>query len=305
MWFMAYWALFRPMRDKLGLKRVEVVYSAGAAISPDIIRFFKALGIEIKLYYGSTEAGLVTIPRKGEIRAETSGRVVPWSEIKLSEDGEILVKSRYMYAGYYKNPEATLEKIKDGWFCTGDFGHIDEDDHLIVIDRMDDLQELAGGHNFSPQFIEIRLRFSPYVKDALAIGNKDKKFVSVLINIDLDSVGKWAEDNRIAYTTFTDLSQKPEVLELIRKEIIKVNRALPEKSRIRKFVNMYKEFDPDESEMTRTRKLRRSFVEERFIDLIAACYGDREELEVSMPITYQDGRTGILESIVRVTTVEG
>ncbi|OPX34605.1 MAG: hypothetical protein B1H11_10565 [Desulfobacteraceae bacterium 4484_190.1] len=303
--FMAYWALFRPMRDKLGLKRVEVVYSAGAAISPDIIRFFKALGIEIKLYYGSTEAGLVAMPRKGEIRAETSGTVVPWSEIKLSEEGEILVKSRYMYSGYYKNPEAAQEKIKDGWFCTGDFGYINEDSHLIVIDRMDDLKELAGGHKFSPQFIEVRLRFSPYIKDALAIGSKDKEFVSVLINIDLNSVGKWAEDNRIAYTTFTDLSQKPEVVELIRNEIVKINRALPEGSRIRKFVNMYKEFDPDESEMTRTRKLRRSFVEERFSDLIAACYGDMGKLKVSMPVTYQDGRKGILESIVRVTTVEG
>ena len=233
--FMAYWALFKPMRDKLGLKRVEVAYSAGAAISPDIIRFFKVLGIEIKLYYGSTEAGLVTMPRKGEIRAETSGRVVPWAEIKLSEEGEILVKSVYKYAGYYKNQEAAQKKIKDGWFRTGDFGHIDEDGHLIVIDRLDDLKELAGGHKFSPQFIEIRLRFSPYIKDSLSLGGKDKKFVGVLVDIDLNSVGKWAEDHRIAYTTFTDLSQKPEVIELIKKEIVKVNQALPAASRIRKF----------------------------------------------------------------------
>ena len=301
--FMAYWAFFRPLRDKLGLKRVKVVYSAGAAMSPDIIRFFKALGVEIKLYYGSTEAGLISIPRRGDIRAETSGTLVPWVDLKLSEDGEILVKSRFMYSGYYKNPEATQKNLKDGWYCTGDFGHMDEDGHLIVIDRMDDLKELAGGHKFSPQFIEIRLRFSHYIKDCLAIGGKDKEFVSVLTNIDLDSVGKWAEDNRIPYTTFTDLSQKPEVIKLIGQEIVKINRTLPEASRIRRFVNMYKEFDPDESEMTRTRKLRRSFVEERFGDLIAACYGDKEELKVSVPITYQDGRKGTIESIIRVATI--
>ena len=301
--FVAYWALFRPLRDKLGLKRVKVVYSAGAAMSPDIIRFFKALGVEIKLYYGSTEAGLISIPRKGDIRAETSGKLVPWVELKLSKEGEILVKSRYMYSGYYKNPEASQKKLKDGWYCTGDFGYMDEDGHLIVIDRMDDLKELAGGHKFSPQFIEIRLRFSPYIKDCLAIGGTDKEFVSVLINIDLDSVGKWAEDNRIPYTTFTDLSQKPEVIKLIGQEIAKINRTLPEASRIKRFVDMYKEFDPDESEMTRTRKLRRSFVEERFGDLINACYGDQEELKVSVPVTYQDGRKGTIESIIRVAKI--
>ncbi|MEE4353126.1 MAG: AMP-binding protein [Desulfatiglans sp.] len=301
--FTAFWVLFRPLRDKLGLKRVEVVYSAGAAVSPDIIRFFRAIGIEIKLYYGSTEAGLISIPRRGEIRPETSGRIVPWVKLKLSEEGEILIKSRFMYVGYYKNPEASQKKIKDGWYCTGDFGHMDEDGHLIVIDRMDDLKELAGGRKFSPQFIEIRLRFSSYIKDCLAVGGEEREFVSVLVNIDLDSVGKWAEDNRIPYTTFTDLSQKPEVLDLVREEIVKINRTLPEESRIRKFVNMYKEFDPDESEMTRTRKLRRSFVEDRFSDLIAACYGDEETLEVSVPVTYQDGRKGTLESIVRVATI--
>jgi long-chain acyl-CoA synthetase len=302
--FFGYWALFRPLRDKLGLKGAKIVYSAGAAMSPDIIRFFKALGIEIKLYYGSTEAGVISMPRAGDIRPETSGRLVPWVELSFSEEGEILIKSRFMFRGYYKNPEAARSKFKDGWFCTGDFGYLTDDGHLVVIDRMEDLKELAGGYKFSPQFIETRLRFSPYIRDAVAIGGSDKSFVSVLINIDLDSVGKWAEDNRIAYTTFSDLSQKPEVVELVKKEIVRINRVLPEASRIRKFVNMYKEFDPDESEMTRTRKLRRSFVEKRFQDLIDACYGDRDKIRVSMPVTYQDGREGFLESTVRVATVE-
>jgi len=225
-------------------------------------------------------------------------------KVRISDDGEILVKNPFMYRGYYKNDKASREKIDNGWFKTGDFGYLDENEHLIVIDRMDDLKELAGGQKFSPQFLEIRLRFSPYIRDAVVIGGDDKKFVSALINIDLDNVGKWAENSRIAYTTFTDLSQKLEVLDLIKKEIKKINTILPDHSRIKKFVNMYKEFDPDEAEMTRTRKLRRSFVEKRFDELIAACYGNKEQIKVSTPVTYQDGRKGYLQSIVRVAKVE-
>ena len=302
LWFISYLFLFRPLRDKLGLKRIMSVYSAGAAVSPDIISFFKALGVEIQLFYGCTELAIVSLPRKGEIRPETSGRIVPWAEVKLSEEGEILVKTRYTFSGYHKNPEATRERFRENWYCTGDFGYIDEG-HLICIDRMEDLKELAGGYKFSPQFIEIRLRFCPYIKDCLVIGGEDKEFVSVLINIDLNSVGKWADNHRIPYTTFTDLSQKLEVIDLIKEEITKINRILPESSRIKKFINMYKEFDPDEAEMTRTRKLRRAYVEERFSDLITACYGDKEEIMVSVPITYRDGRKATIESIVRVTDV--
>jgi long-chain acyl-CoA synthetase len=302
--FLAFWAVFRPLRDKLGLKRAELVYSAGAAISPDIIRFFKALGLEIRLYYGTTEVGLVSIPRRGKIKPETSGLIVPWVEVKLSEDGEILVKSKYMFSGYHKNPEATQKKFRNGWYCTGDFGYIDEEGQLIVIDRMEDLKSLKGGQKFSPQYTEIRLRFSPYIKDALVVGGETVEFVSALINIDLENVGRWAETRRIPYTTFTDLSQKLEVIDLIKKEIKKVNRTLPEHARIKKFINMYKEFDPDEAELTRTRKLRRTYVEERFGDLIQACYGGQEELRVSTPITYRDGRKGVIESTIRVATVE-
>jgi len=298
--FVSYFVLFRPLRDRLGLKRAKVVYSAGAAISPDIIRFFKAIGIEIKLYYGTTETQVVSLPRTGEIRPETSGRIVPWARVKLSEEGEILIQSRHTFSGYYKDPDATQNKFVDGWYRSGDFGYIDENGHLIVIDRMDDLKVLAGGQKFSPQFIETRLRFSLYIKDCLVIGGQDKDFISILVNIDLNSVGKWAENNRITYTTFTDLSQKPEVIELVQKEILKINRTLPENSRAKKFINMYKEFDPDEAEMTRTRKLRRIYVEERFNDLITAIYENREELRVTMPVVYQDGRKGAIESIVRI-----
>jgi len=299
-YWLAYQTIFRQLRDKLGLSNAKVVYSAGAAVSPEIIRFFQALGVAIKLFYGSTELGVVSVPRKGDIRPETSGTVVPWAEVKLSGEGEILVKSQFMYSGYYRDPEATAKKMIDGWYATGDFGHVDEDGHLIVIDRMDDLKALAGGKKFSPQYTEVRLRFSPYIKDALVIGGEDKDFVSVLINIDLDNVGRFAESKRIAYTTFTDLSQKPEIIELVKKEIEKVNRTLPESARVKRFVNLHKEFDADEAELTRTRKLRRTFVEDRYRDLVGALYGEEKEYAVEAAITYRDGRKGVIKTAIHI-----
>jgi long-chain acyl-CoA synthetase len=301
----SYHAVFRSLRDRLGLSKVKVIYSAGGALSPEIVRYFKALGIEIKLFYGSTEMGIVSNPRDGEVRPETSGRVVPWVDVKISEEGEILVKSRYMYSGYYKNPEATESKLDpEGWYCSGDFGNLDEDGRLIVIDRMEDLKPLGGGRKFSPQYAEVRLRFSPYIKDVLALGGEERTFVSALVNIDIENVGRFAEANRIPYTTFTDLSQKPEVIHLVREEILKINRALPDHAQIRRFVNLHKEFDADEAELTRTRKLRRTFVEERYGDLISALYSDQERISVEAPITYQDGRKGVIRTDIEVNRVD-
>ncbi len=305
LYFVAYQAVFRQLRDRIGLSRAKTVYSAGAAVSPDIIRYFKALGIDIRLFYGSTEQGVMSMPRKGDIRSDTSGPPVPWVEVKLSEEGEILIRNKYPYSGYYKDPEATEKKMRDGWFCTGDFGHLNEDGHLIVIDRMDDLKELAGGKKFSPQYTEVRLRFSPYIKDALVIGGPDKDYVTTLINIDLDNVGRFAEAHHIAYTTFTDLSQKPEVIDLIKKEIEKVNATLPDWTRVKRFVNMHKEFDADEEELTRTRKLRRTFVEERYNNLITALYADEPEYTVEATVTYRDGRKGTMHTAIQVTETKG
>ena len=303
LYFAAYQTIFRQLRDRLGLSRVDAVYSAGAAVSPDIIRYFKALGIDIRLFYGSTEQGVMTLPKEGDIRPDTSGPPVPWVKIKLSEEGEILIQNKYPYSGYYKDPQATKAKVKDGWFHTGDFGHINEDGHLIVIDRMEDLKELAGGRKFSPQYTEIRLRFSPYIKDALVIGGPDKGYVTALINIDLDNVGRFAEARHVAYTTFTDLSQKEEVIELVKKEIIKVNQTLPEWTRVKRFVNLHKEFDADEDELTRTRKLRRTFVEEKYNDLIKTLYGDADTYKVEASVTYRDGRKGTMETSIRMNVV--
>ena len=247
--------------------------------------------------------GIISVPREGEIRPETSGRPMPWAEVKIAGDGEILVKSKYLYAGYYKNPEATAKKIKDGYYCSEDFGHIDEDGHLIVIDRMEDLKPLSGGRQFSPQYCEVRLRFSPYIKDVLVVSAENRDHVAALVNIDLDNVGRYAEANHIAYTTFTDLSQKPEVIDLTNREIRRVNRTLPEYARIKRFVNMHKEFDADEAELTRTRKLRRTFVEDRYKDLIDALYGERDKLDVEAEVTYRDGRTGVIRTSIQVNAV--
>jgi len=301
--WLAHQAVFRALRDRLGLTRAEVVYSAGGAISPEIIKFFLALGVEIKLFYGSTEMGIVSVPRKGEIRPEASGKPVPWAEVKISEEGEILVKSQFMYSGYYKDPEAAAKKLQDGYYRSGDFGYIDGDGYLIAIDRMEDLKPLSRGHKFSPQYTEVRLRFSPYIKDVLVLGGEQRDFVTALVNIDLDNVGRFAEAHHIPYTTFTDLSQKPEVIDLVREEISRVNRTLPEHARIQRFVNLHKEFDPDEAELTRTRKLRRSFVEERYQELVNALYSGQEEISVEAPVTYRDGRQGIIRTAIRVNPV--
>ncbi|HCX91032.1 MAG: hypothetical protein COW04_13130 [Deltaproteobacteria bacterium CG12_big_fil_rev_8_21_14_0_65_43_10] len=303
LYFIAYWIVFRPLRDKLGLSRIRISYTAGSAISPDIIRFFQAIGVNIKQLYGSSEMGLVTAHREGDIKPETSGIALPGVEIKLSPEGEILVKNEGLCVGYYKDSEAFQSKTIDGWYCSGDFGHIDEDGHLIVIDRMEDLRELSNGRKFSPQYTEIRLRFSPFVKDAIAIGDKDNDYVGVLVNIDMDNVGRWAEAKRLPYTTFADLSQKEEVIGLIAEEIKKVNKSLPDWARINKFINLHKELDPDEAELTRSRKLRRTFLEEKYGDLINALFGNEEEYDVETAVTYQDGRKGSMSCTLKVTSL--
>ena len=299
----AYWLAFKRLKDNLGLSGLRVGYTAGSAVSPDIIRFFQAIGVNIKQIYGSSEMGLVTAHRDLDIRPETSGLPLSGAEVKLSAEGEILVKNKGMFIGYYKDAVAYEKKFSDGWYHSGDYGYIDGQGHLIVIDRMDDLRLLKGGKKFSPQYPEIRLRFSPYIKEVIVVGGEERECASCLVNIDLDNVGKWAEERGIAYTTFADLSQKDEVIELIRKEIEKINRTLPEEARLKKFLNLPKEFDADESELTRTRKLRRSFLEERYHDLIKVLYSGEDALEVEMPVVYRDGRTGMMKRFIRVSSL--
>lgn len=295
--------VLRPLRDRVGLARLRSGYTAGAAIAPDTMRFFHAHGVRLKNVYGSTEAGIVAMHRDGRIRYESVGSAVPGCEIRIAEDGEIVVRSPMVFAGYYQDPEATRARFRDGWYATGDAGHLDDDGHLVYWDRVSELLELADGTRFSPQHIEVRLRFSPYVKDVMVIGARARPFVSALVVIDGDTVGKWAERERIPYTTYVDLSQRPEVRALVRGEIERVNRGLPEVARIRRAVVLHKEFDADEAELTRTRKLRRSLLEERYRELLDAVYGSADHIRVSAAVVYRDGRKGVQAADVFIDDV--
>lgn len=297
-------ALFGPLRDKLGLSRVKTAYTAGAALSPDVVRFFRAIGVNLKQLYGSTEAQIHTLHRDHDVKFESVGQPVPNVELRITEDSEILVRSASVFKGYYKNPEATAKALEDGWFHTGDAGYIDQDGHLIYLDRVKDLLELASGEKFSPQYIEGRLKFSPYIRDVMSIGGRDREFVTAIVNIDFDNVGRWAEKNRIPFTTFVDLSQRPEVYDLIRQDVERVNRTLPDPARVRRFVLLHKEFDPDEAELTRTRKLRRTFMEDRYNQMIRAMYDGLDSVRVRAGVKYRDGREGVIETAVRVCSLD-
>jgi long-chain acyl-CoA synthetase len=292
--------VFRPLRDKHGVLKNRYSYTAGAVLSPDAFRFFRAMGLNLKQIFASTEAMTITLHRDDDIRPETVGELLPETEGRITDEGEIAVRSECVVPGYYKNPEETEKALKNGWFYSGDGGHIDETGHLIYWDRVVDLLELADGSKFSPQYIEGRLKFSPYIKDIMAMGGKERAYITAIINIDFANVGRWAEAHHIPYTTFADLSQKPQVVELIRKDTDKVNRYLPESARVRKWVLLHKEFDPDEAELTRSRKLRRPFIEERYRGLVSALYGEETEFAVEAEVRYRDGRKGVLRTPLKI-----
>jgi long-chain acyl-CoA synthetase len=301
--------LFHPLRDKLGMTRIRSAYSSGAAQSPDVIRFFRAIGVNIKQLYGSTEAQTHTLHVGDDVRFETVGIPLPGMKIKIADNSEVLVAGPSVFQGYYKNPAATESAIvvdEDGvrWFRTGDAGFLTEQNHLVYLDRLKEMIALASGQKYSPQFIEGQLKFSPYIRDVMTIGGADKPIVTALINIDYDNVGRWAERQGLVYTTFVDLSQKPEVYELIRKDVERVNQNLPKPARLHRFVLMHKEFDPDEAELTRTRKLRRRTLTEHYQDIIDAMYGDQYEVRVRASVSYRDGRQGVIETTVHVETLQ-
>ncbi|MEN8173738.1 MAG: AMP-binding protein, partial [Chloroflexota bacterium] len=250
-------AVFYPLRDKLGLTRVKSAYSSGAALNPDVIRFFRAIGVNIKQLYGSTEAQVHTLHIGDDVKFESVGVPAPGMEVKISEDGEMLIHGGTLFQSYYKNPEATEKAVStddDGkrWFHTGDAGYIDKDGHVIYLDRMKEMITLSSGEKYSPQFIEGQLTFSPYIRGVMTVGGSERPFVSALINMDYDNVGRWAEKQGIAYTTYVDLSQKAEVYDLIIKDVQRINGTLPEAARVHRFIILHKEFDADEGELTRT-----------------------------------------------------
>ncbi len=301
-------AIFQPLRDKLGLVNVKSAYSSGAALNPDVIRFFRAIGVNIKQLYGSTEAQVHTLHVGDDVRFETVGMAPPGMEIRIADDGEVLVKGPTVVRGYYKNPQATEESFVideqgERWYRTGDAGYIDSAGHLIYIDRVKEMLTLSSGEKYSPQYIEGRLKFSPYIRNAMTVGGEDNPFVAALINVDFDNVGRWAERRGLAYTTFVDLSQKPEVYDLIREDVERVNSVLPAAARVHRFVLLHKEFDADEGELTRTRKLRRGLLGERYGDMITAMYGGEDRVQVQAAVRYRDGREGTIKTTVRIATL--
>jgi long-chain acyl-CoA synthetase len=299
----SYWLLFRPLKDKLGLSNVRFAVTGGSVLSLDTFRLIHAIGVELRQNYASTEAGLISSHGQGEIDFESVGRPVVDTEVRILNSGELLVRSNSMFSGYHNDPKKTAKVLIDGWCHTSDAVNINEKGHLIFLDRLDHMGELSSGIKYAPQYIEGRLRFSPYIKDAMVIGGKDRAYVTAIINIDFKMVGKWAEKQHITYTTFVDLSQKDEVAALIQQDIQRVNSYLPEGSRARKFVLMHKEFDADEAELTRTRKLRREFMEARYTDLITAVYQNQDEIQVTAPVTYRDGRKGTVSTGIKIRTI--
>ncbi len=298
--------VYGPIRDQLGLRRTRWALTGGAPLGPDAFRFFRSIGVNLKQVYGITETtGLVSLQPSREANPTTAGRPCPGIDVRIAERGEVLVRGGGIFKGYLKNEEATREVIDaEGWFHTGDAGFLDPRGHLVIIDRAKDVGALADGTPFAPQFIENKLKFSPYIREAVAFGH-DKPFVAAMIAIDLGTVGNWAERRGIPYTSYMDLSQKPEVREVIREEIRKGNETLPDSIKVRRCLLLTKDLEADDAEMTRTRKVRRRHVVEKYAPVIEAFYAGKDEVELATTITYEDGRQATLQSRVKIVDVEG
>ena len=296
--------VLRPLKNKVGLGRVRMAVTGGGAISPEVFKYFKALGLDLRQVFGQSEcSGIATTHRADDVRPETVGVPIPNVEIKLSEEGEILVRGKNTHIGYYKNEEATKEGFtEDGFLRTGDAGYFGEDGHLYVFDRAKDIMTLEDDTRFAPQDIETRLKFSAYIHEAMVCGG-ERPNVTSIVSIDLENVGNWAKKRGISFTTFQDLSQRTEVYELVRNEIRKICERFPENIRIKRFAILLKEFHPDDGELTRTRKIRRAFVNERYHDLIEDLYRARKEHDLDIEIRYEDGRISKFSGTIAIMEV--
>ncbi|MGI8875892.1 MAG: AMP-binding protein, partial [Egibacteraceae bacterium] len=288
----AHFALFRPLKDQLGFLRLRRAYTGGAALGPDTFRLFQGMGVNLKQVYGQTEiCGIAVLHRDDDVRFATVGTPLPGTDLHVADDGEILLRSVAVFAGYHRNPEATAQAMTaDGWLRTGDAGYID-DGHLVVIDRAKDVLQAADGTRFSPAFVENKLKFSQYVEEAVVFGGGDLRYVTAMITIDMDTVGTWAEREKLSYTTYTDLAQREAVYALVAAHIARANADLPEGARVRRFVLLHKQLDADDEELTRTRKVRRSVISDRYGEIIDALYTDADSVTITATVTYQDGST--------------
>ena len=282
----------RPVRDQLGLARIDHAYTGGAPLGPDVFRFFHAIGVNLKQIYGQTEiCGIAVVHRDDDIAFASVGTPIPGTELRIADDGEILLRSDSVFRGYHGNPEATSEAVDpEGWLRTGDAGYVDDGGHLVVIDRAKDVLTAADGTRFSSAFIENKLKFSPYIEEAVTFAPQgEHEGMTTLVTIDPQTTGSWAEHERLSYTTYTDLAGKQEVRDLVAEEIVRANEDLPESIRIKRFVLLHKQFDPDDDEITRTRKVRRNVISDRYGEIISALTRGDDSVTISSTVTYQDG----------------
>lgn len=292
--------IYRPLLDRIGCAHFQSAYTGGHPISPDVISFFRAIGLNLKQCYGLTEAaGIFQIQPDDEVKPETVGRPLPGVQIRVAEDQEVLVSSPSVFQGYYQDYQATEAAFVQGWLRTGDAGYLDRDGHLLIIGRKEEIIRNKSGDAFSPDFIETRLKFSPFIKEAVIFG-EGRPYLTAMINIDFGNTGSWAEEKMIPYTTYMDLSQQPAVAEVILKEVRKVNEQLPEVMKVHKFILLYKLLDADDDELTRTGKVRRRFVYGLYLKLIEAMYSEVEEIRVNGKIRYRDGQVGEIDTLVRI-----
>ena len=298
--------VYGPLKNVMGLSRVRVAYTAGAAIGPDLFRFFRSIGVNLKQFYGQTETcAYVCLQKDGQVKLDTVGQAAPGVELKIADNGEVLVRSHSLLTEYYKRPEATAEVLDaEGWFHTGDAGVIDADGHLRIIDRAKDVGKLTGGAMFAPNYIENKLKFFPQIKEAVCFGDAREQ-VCAFLNIDFDAVGNWAERKGLPYAGYVDLAGKPEVLAMMRECVEKVNAELAgeegmEATQIARFLVLHKELDPDDDELTRTRKVRRGYVAEKYGVLIDALYGGKSEQFIETAVKFEDGRAGAVSATLKV-----
>jgi long-chain acyl-CoA synthetase len=302
---LANFIVFRPLRDRLGFTRLRSAATGGAALGPDTFRFFQAIGLPLRQLYGQTELlGAYTLHEAGDVDFDTVGVGFSGVELRIDQPdangvGEVVTRHPNMFSGYYKNPEATAADIHDGWMHTGDAGYFNEARHLVVIDRIKDLAVTARGNRYSPQFIENKLKFSPFIAEAVILG-AGRDYLAAMICIRYSIVSKWAEKNRLSFTTYSDLASRPEIYELLRKEVETVNASLPAAQKITKFILLYKELDADDGELTRTRKVRRSVIGEKYGTIIDAIYSGRDAIDIDTVINFQDGTTQRIQTSLPV-----
>jgi long-chain acyl-CoA synthetase len=290
----------RPIKDQLGMSRLRHAFTGGEAIGEDTFVFYRALGVRLRQLYGQTESSAFNaIQAADEVRLHTVGRPLPGVEVKISESGEVLIRSGSVFAGYFKNEAASADTLNDGWLHTGDAGYFEPDGQLVVLGRVSEVVHTASGERYIPNYIENRLKFSPFIKDVAVLGT-GRDTLSAIVCIDRETVGHWAEQRGISYISYADLSQKPEVSELVAAAVRNVNSKLPQPLALRHFVSLHKEFDADDGEITRTRKLRRNVVEERYAPIIEAIYGGQRSVTMKAQIVYESGEVGVTERLLAV-----